>query len=379
MNCISRLGYCFILCASLIGCSSAIGVGVDGNFPEGYLPKVTDLKISEGSDKKTMENYYMQSVMIGNSINKFINDHPDYIKALSGVVNASQEHYMASASGDEKKIKKTSDNYKKLQKAFLKKYSEKELVDLFNAYLAQIGLWVSSHHNKGTEAIDNAFTMSGQLMVSLADKLPVEYCIKYYFLGASYLALMGDLKLANAKLAVAEDMASAAGSEEIYNSFEFNMTRGMNDYFLGNLSAAIALLESAPEHSDQEHDWYMYNNLNLYLIYFEQDKKTGQEFLQNFLNTEFSEKNKSSWAYQILKSLNSDRPGDLIAQASEFSKNAKELSENLCEAYYYLGMKYYLEGAKDIAHLFWVLSREQNVFYFLEYDYSTRAINKYFK
>lgn len=377
MNLFIRFGYSCLLSIALVGSSYAIDVSNSTEISENSFPKISDLKISDGADKTLFEDYYNQAIMLDREIKAFITKNPDFTKLLTDVVAKSQQ-YTLYPGKDEKVAKKYLADYEKARDVFFKKYNEKKLLALFDQYITEIGLWTSSHHTDGADNIFAAIEYANVLMTALGDKLPLASQVKYYFYSASYAAEMENLLSANKMLAVAEDLAMQDKTNELLNFFSFNMVRGMNDYFLGNLNAAISLLENAPEHSDENHDWYLYNNINLFLMYYQQDKNTGIEFLHNFLKKDFSDKNKETWAFKILNALNSNNPGDLISLAPTFVKNDQELAENLCEAYYYIGMKYYLDGAKDVARLFFVLSREQKVYNFLEYDYSSHALAKYF-
>ena len=64
---------------------------------------------------------------------------------------------------------------------------------------------------------------------------------------------------------------------------------------------------------------------------------------------------------------------------SRYPDNTSVKAENLCEAYYYVGLDLYNRNQKDLAKLFFVLSKAQKVPYFMEYTTSELALANFFK
>lgn len=366
-------------CASVIGCSCDVKASDSLDAQHLNYPEISALTISNGADRDNAQEAYDNFLKGEEFVKSFLQKNPGYSDDLFKVSSLSKEYTNAKRQGDIKIRDKKKAEYIKARDAFVKKYSKEKLLDMTKVLVSEVYFWNISHSQNGKDKLHFMVELANLHLSAMSELVSTDVHASYYFYFSNLLASQGNLLVANAMLSVAEDLALSIGDPEFYNFMGFNMTRGMNDYFLGNLSAAISLLENAPENTDEEHDWYLYNHLNLFLMYYEENREKGREYLKNFLKNEFSEKNKSSWAYQILLALDSSRPGDIIARASEFAKNEKERAEYLCEAYYYVGMKYYLDGSRDVARLFWVLTREQKVRYFLEDSFATQALRKFFE
>lgn len=158
-----------------------------------------------------------------------------------------------------------------------------------------------------------------------------------------------------------------------------NMYRGINNYFLGNYSAAVSAFMSADEYEDQSDDYYIYNKLNMYFAIAKINWYEAREFLKRVQSNITNDKLKETWAFRILQAINDSDPKSLFNQVDEFAKDDKDRSEILCETYYYLGMEFYLRDQVDIAKIFFTLSKNLNITYFIENTTSSMALRTFYQ
>ena len=186
------------------------------------------------------------------------------------------------------------------------------------------------------------------------------------------------LALSNDSLAVVEDLTDMTG---VKGQSLSQMYRALNNFFLGNYDAAATVFLTADEYSDQNSDYYLYNKLHLYGVLGRINWPEARAFLKRVEERTESENLKKSWAFSIIHAINTEDFVSLIEDAKKLSDpdNTSVKAENLCEAYYYVGLDLYNRNQKDLAKLFFVLSKAQKVPYFMEYTTSELALANFFK
>ncbi|NQZ20576.1 MAG: lipoprotein NlpI [Colwellia sp.] len=141
------------------------------------------------------------------------------------------------------------------------------------------------------------------------------------------------------------------------------LNRGIALYYGGR--AELSVEDFTAFHQDEKSD--PYRILWLYLAEHEQDKISAKIALKGY-STFVSE---HVWAKKIIKLY----LGEISHQAfvreltSGVSSN-KALSERLCEAYFYLGKYYQLQGKNKSAVNFFKLALSTNVYEFVEHRYA---------
>lgn len=189
-----------------------------------------------------------------------------------------------------------------------------------------------------------------------------------------------DLQHSNDYLSAVEDLTQKKEQTPLL----ILMYRGINNFFLGNYDAAATSFITADEYKDQENDYYVYNKLQLYNVIAHVNWPEGRAFLKRFEDfitndpTPAKEKVRDSWAFKIIHALNTEDFNSIVEEAKKI-EDAKTRAENLTELYYYVALELYHRDQKDLAKLFFALSRAQNITNFMEYNMADLALSNLFK
>lgn len=367
-----------IMTAALASCTAVADTAVKDakNFPADMFLNSEELVIADGSNQTFNTNVSnlsseVQSVLQGISQKhpNFVSDLVEYGKKMSAL-RAKSDKGIADAK-----------EARAIRDSFVKKYSKDFYTSIFD-YGVQSSMKLLSGYLPNLSDVVGPMLKICFLINDVApDDVSRESKVLMYYAFAMVSRRIYDLNYANQMLSSAEDFIidGSDGSPERDFTLGIYMYRAVNNYFLGNYTTAISNFESAPEYDDVNSEWYLYNKLNLYLAYLALDAAKADFMLKSFLVQPADEKTKQAWAYRLLEALNSDRPSELIRHAGDGAKDEREKAERLCEAYYYIGMKYYHMGAVNTARLYFNLSMNQNVVEFLEHEFSAMALHYYFK
>jgi lipoprotein NlpI len=158
------------------------------------------------------------------------------------------------------------------------------------------------------------------------------------------------------------------------------MYTGINNFFLKNYTAAATTFITADEYTNKGSDYYLYNKLHLYAVIARLNWPEARAFLKRVEESVTDEKMRESWAFSIIHAINTMDFTTLMNKVDTLddTENKSVRAENLCEAYYYVGMDLYNRGQKELAKIFFVMSKAQHVPYFMEYTMSDLALKRYY-
>ena len=377
---LARIGAVFAVVAALASCGAvADPVSVNSAAAENKLSpdmflNSEDLIIVNGVNKIFQDNVVGLSNEVASVIDglnkkypEFVTDLVDYSKKLNELRSKSQNGIV-----DPVAVRAITDSFKK-------KYPAEVYVGIFD-YGVQASMNVLSGY---LTSLSDTISPMLKICFFINDVVPEDVSreskFKLYYSFAMAARRLFDLNYSNQMLSSAEDILLQGDLADDGLAQGIYMTRAINNYFLGNYATSISIFESAPEYYDEKNDWFVYNKLNLYISYLALDQARAEKVIKEFLSRNYPDEIRKSWAYRIMLALDSSHPSDLIKNAREGAANDRELAERLCEAYYYIGMKYYHMGAVNTAKLYFILSMSQNVYEFLEHEFSAMALHYYFK
>ena len=141
------------------------------------------------------------------------------------------------------------------------------------------------------------------------------------------------------------------------------LNRGIALYYGGR--PQLALEDFSTFHQKQTDD--PYRLLWLYLA----EQKINIEDAKVKLKSRVELINDRTWAKQIIQLyLNEISQGEFIANLTYGIKSNKDLTDRLCEAYFYLGKYNQIQGQPHIAANFFKLALSTNVYEFVEHRYA---------
>lgn len=141
------------------------------------------------------------------------------------------------------------------------------------------------------------------------------------------------------------------------------LNRGIALYYGGR--PELALADFSTFHHHQEDD--PYRVLWMYLA----EHDINAESAQKSLSVRSALINNKTWAKQIIRLyLDEIDQNEFIAKLTDNIHSNKELSDRLCEAYFYLGKYNQIKGNASIAANFFKLALSTNVYEFVEHRYA---------
>jgi len=141
------------------------------------------------------------------------------------------------------------------------------------------------------------------------------------------------------------------------------LNRGIALYYGGR--AELSIVDFAEFHQNKKND--PYRILWLYLAEHEQDKVNAKIALKGYSNLVAD----NVWAKKIIQLyLGEISQQVFVKQLTLGVSSNKALSERLCEAYFYLGKYYQLQGKYTSAANFFKLALSTNVYEFVEHRYA---------
>jgi tetratricopeptide (TPR) repeat protein len=385
---LTRIGVLISIVAVLVSCGAVADPvnpnvpAVENHYPSDMFLNSEELIIANGTSKEFQNNILRLHEDIASVLDGINKKYPDLITDLIGFVEKKNryiketEEAKHNSSPDITRLDVT--DLDDIKKSFKNLHPAEVYSSIFE-YGTQASMRVlSSNLPVSRDSVSAMLKICYLINELFSDEFSKESKFNLFYSLAALQQLQFDLKYANSLLSAAEEIVIQSGGDDVLIQGLF-MTRGINNYFLGNYAAAVSNFESAPEYYDEKNEWFVYNKLNLYLSYLAFDKARAEKMIKEFLSKDFPEDIKKSWPYRILQSIDSDRPSDIIKKARDGAKNEREVAERLCEAYYYVGMKYYHLGLTETARLYFILSKAQNVYEFLEHLFSDLALHFYFK
>ncbi len=179
------------------------------------------------------------------------------------------------------------------------------------------------------------------------------------------------------ELAQIEDLSSYGTVKPVELA---QMYTGINNFFLKNYTAAATTFITADEYTNKGSDYYLYNKLHLYAVIARLNWPEARAFLKRVEESVTDEKMRESWAFSIIHAINTMDFTTLMSKVDTLddTENKSVRAENLCEAYYYVGMDLYNRGQNELAKIFFVMSKAQHVPYFMEYTMSDLALKRYY-
>lgn len=146
------------------------------------------------------------------------------------------------------------------------------------------------------------------------------------------------------------------------------LNRGIALYYGGR--PELALDDFNAFHQRQKDD--PYRILWMYLAEYE----VNQESANLALKQRAQDVHDKTWAKQVIRLyLGEINQGDFIAHLTDGVKSNKELTDRLCEAYFYLGKYNQIQGKESIAANFFKLALSTNVYEFVEHRYAKLELN----
>ena len=146
------------------------------------------------------------------------------------------------------------------------------------------------------------------------------------------------------------------------------LNRGIALYYGGRPELALDDFETF--HQRQKDD--PYRVLWMYLAQHEVDAQQATLALKQ----RASNINDKTWAKQVIRLyLGEINQQDFIAHLTDNVNSNKELTDRLCEAYFYLGKYNQLQGHSSIAANFFKLALSTNVYEFVEHRYAKLELN----
>jgi lipoprotein NlpI len=141
------------------------------------------------------------------------------------------------------------------------------------------------------------------------------------------------------------------------------LNRGIALYYGGR--AELSIEDFTAFHLENKSD--PYRILWLYLAEYEQDKMSAKIALEEYSNLVAE----NVWAKKIIQLyLGEISHQTFVGQLTLGVSSSKALSERLCEAYFYLGKYYQLQGNNKSAVNFFKLALSTNVYEFVEHRYA---------
>ena len=141
------------------------------------------------------------------------------------------------------------------------------------------------------------------------------------------------------------------------------LNRGIALYYGGR--PELALDDFTNFHRQQKDD--PYRVLWLYLAEYNVDREAADNALKERVNNVHD----NTWAKQVIKLYLGDiSQGEFIHHLTDNVKSNKELTDRLCEAYFYLGKYNQLHGKPSVAANFFKLALSTNVYEFVEHRYA---------
>ncbi len=214
----------------------------------------------------------------------------------------------------------------------------------------------------------------------MPDEITAETRALIYYSFGMYYQRIFDLSESNRMFSFCEDVIiQMEDTKDKVLAPSIAMYKAINNFYLKNYNTSVMIFENAPEYTDIKSDWFIYNKLNLYFSYLYSDPRKAQKMMDQFRSQDLPKDIVDSWPYQLLMVIDTANPSQILDEViSDEALTDREKAERLCEAYYYLGLKYNHMGAKNTARVFFILAQAQNVVEFLEHEFSVLALHYFF-
>lgn len=150
-----------------------------------------------------------------------------------------------------------------------------------------------------------------------------------------------------------------------------HLNRGIALYYYGERGDELSVQDIETFFIKDQHDPY-----RAIWLYLAETQINPQEALAR-LNFNATQLDQNQWAYQIVQLyLGNLSEMDFIKGMGEQLKNARELSDRLCEGYFYLAKLKLAQGDENAAKNYFRLALSTNVYEFVEHKYARVELQK---